>query len=153
MQLSGADAAIAQIVHGAGIFNGFVGSPRPSLQTAGNFTAVTGDIYTLSDLFKASVASGPAIVGYQVALGAVPDGVHGGQLILNGSVVTDGRTSFSADEFAQLTYTTGEDKSQQSLVVVAQTGTRLSGGTVIRETDSQAVQITANVSGTARSTR
>ena len=35
------------------------------------------------------------------------------------------------------------DKSQQSLVVVAQTGTRLSDGTMIHETDSQAVQITA----------
>ena len=39
------------------------------------------------------------------------------------------------------------DGSQQSLVVVAQTGTRLSDGTVIRETDSQAVQITADVTG------
>ena len=114
---------------------------------AGSFTAVTGDIYTLSDLFKASVPSGPAVVGYRVALGAVPDGVLGGQLRLNGDLVADGRTSFSADEFAHLTYTTGEDKSQQSLVVVAQTGTRLSDGTMIHETDSQAVQITANVSG------
>ena len=38
--LAGADAAIADIVQAAGIFNGFVGSARPTLQTDGNFTAV-----------------------------------------------------------------------------------------------------------------
>ena len=80
-----------------------------------------------------------------MALGAVPDG--GGELRLNGDLVADGRTSFSADEFAHLTYTTGADRSQQSLVVVAQTGTRLADGTMSHETDSQAVQITANVTG------
>ena len=32
--------------------------------------------------------------------------------------------------------------------MVAQTGTRLSDGTLIHETDSPAVQITANVTGT-----
>ena len=51
-----------------------------------------------------------AIVGYRVALGAVPDGVLGGQLQLNGDPVTDGRTSFTADEFAHLTYTTGDGR-------------------------------------------
>ena len=45
---------IAGIVQGAGIFTGFVGSARPTLQTDGNFTAVTGDIYRMSDLFKAA---------------------------------------------------------------------------------------------------
>ena len=49
---------ITDIVQAAKILNGFVGSPRPTLQTDGNFTAVTGDIYTLSDLFKASAATG-----------------------------------------------------------------------------------------------
>jgi hypothetical protein len=90
-----------------------------------------------------------------VALGAVPDGHIGGDLQLNGVSVLD-RTSFTADEFAQLTYTTGELGSQQSLVVVAQTGTRLAVpagspagtlGALSHETDSQAVQITASVTG------
>ena len=46
--LSGADAVITDIVKAAKIHNGFVGSPRPTLQTDGNFTAVTGDIYTMT---------------------------------------------------------------------------------------------------------
>ena len=58
---------------------------------AGMFTAVTGDIYPMSELFKASAPTGPAIAGYRVALGAVPDGVLGGKLRLNGDPVTDGR--------------------------------------------------------------
>ena len=57
--------------------------------TAGMFTAVTGDIYRMSELFKASAPTGQTIAGYRVALGAVPDGVLGGKLRLNGDPVTD----------------------------------------------------------------
>ena len=78
----GADAAIVSIVQGAGIFNGFVGSTRPTLQTDGNFTAIAGDIYRMSDLFKASAPTGQTIAGYRVALGASGGG---GQLQLNGT--------------------------------------------------------------------
>jgi hypothetical protein len=121
--------------------------------TAGMFTAVTGDIYRMSELFKASAPTGQTIAGYRVALGASGGGA---QLQLNGDPVIDGRTSFTAEEFAHLTYTTGDTGSQQSLMVVAQTGTRLpvptdspagTLGALIHETDSQALQITANVTG------
>ncbi|MEA2742807.1 MAG: hypothetical protein QOG25_1178, partial [Acetobacteraceae bacterium] len=53
----------------------------------------------------------------------------------------------TANEFAQLTYTAGEDGTQQSLVVVAQTGTRLANGSLSQVTDSQAIQISASVTG------
>ena len=138
---TGTDANIVGIVRQAGIFSGFGGSARASLQTDGNFTAAAGDVYRMSALFKASAPTGQTIAGYRVALG---DG--GGQLLLGGVDVSD-RTSFSADEFAHLTYTAGADGSQQSLLVIAQTGTRLSDGTLSREIDSPAVQITADVTG------
>ena len=76
--LTGADAAIAGIVQGAGIFTGFVGSARPSLQADGNFNAVTSDIYRMNDLFKGSAPTGQTIAGYRVALGAVAEGHTGG---------------------------------------------------------------------------
>ena len=138
---TGTDANIVGIVQQAGIFSGFGGPARPSLQTDGNFTAVAGDVYRMSALFKASAPTGETIAGYRVALG---DG--GGQLLLGGIDVSD-RTSFSADEFAHLTYTAGGDGTQQGLLVIAQTGTRLSDGTLSREVDSTAVQIAANVTG------
>ena len=105
----GLTPTIAGIVQEAGIFTGFVGSTRPTLQTDGNFTAVTGDIYRMSDLFKASAPTGQTIAGYRVALGAWLTAI-GGELQLNGEPVTDGRTSFTADEFAHLTYTTGDGR-------------------------------------------
>jgi hypothetical protein len=150
---SEADAATVSIVQQAGIFTGFVGTTRPTVQTDGNFTAIAGDIYRMSDLFKASAPTGQTIAGYRVALGASGGGA---QLQLNGDPVIDGRTSFTAEEFAHLTYTTGDTGSQQSLMVIAQTGTRLpvptdspagTLGALIHETDSQALQITANVTG------
>ena len=147
MTATGADADIADIVRGAGIFGGFVGAARPTLQTDGNFTAATGDVYRMSDLFKGRAPSGQAIAGYRVALGDVAPGDTGGTLWLGDKDVSD-RTSFTADEFAQLTYTAGTDGSQQNLVVVAQTGIRQADDTLIREADSQAVQITADVTGT-----
>jgi hypothetical protein len=138
---TGTDANIVGIVQQAGIFSGFGGSARLSLQTDGNFSAVAGDVYRMSALFAAAGPTGQTIAGYRVALG---DG--DGKLLLSGVDVSD-RTSFSADEFAHLTYTAGADGSQQSLLVIAQTGKRLSEGTLSREVDSTAVQITADVTG------
>ena len=63
-----ADANVAGIVQQAGIFTGFGGTARPSLQTDGNFTAAAGDVYRLNSLFQASSPSGHAIAGYRVAL-------------------------------------------------------------------------------------
>jgi hypothetical protein len=137
-----ADADIVAVVKEAGILTG-VGSGRPTLSTDGNFTAVAGDIYRLADLFKGSAPTGQSVAGYRVALGGSGDG----QMLLN-NVPVAGRTSFTADEFAHLTYQAGADASQQSLVVVAQTGKRLADGTLNGVTDSQAVQIGATVTGT-----
>jgi hypothetical protein len=111
------------------------------MRTDGNFTAAAGDVLSLSALFKASAPTGKTVAGYRVALGG-----GGGKLLLNGGDVAD-RTSFTADEFAHLTYTTGADGSQQSLTVIAQTGTRGLDGTLNQEVDSTALQITAHVTG------
>jgi hypothetical protein len=111
------------------------------LQTDGNFTAQANDSYRMSELFQASAATGQTMAGYRVALGDGGDG----KLMLGSTDVT-GQTDFTADQFRQLTYVAGAGGSQ-SLTVVAQTGTRLSDGTLSREIDSTAVQITANVTG------
>ena len=121
------------------------------MQTDGNFTAKAGDIYRMSDLFQASAPTGQTIAGFRVALGDVAVGDGGGKLQLNGADIDPARTSFSADEFAQLTYVAGTH-GPQNLVVIAQTGTRLTNtdgslGALTHEIDSAAVQITANVTG------
>ncbi len=138
---SGPDGNIADVVSEASIFTGFGGTSAPTLQTAGNFTAVSGEAYRLSDLFQGSAPSGQTVGGYRVALG---DG--SGHLWLNGTDVSN-QTTFSASDFGNLTYTTGANGSQQDLVVVAQTGTLQSNGSLTMVTDSTPVQITANVTG------
>ncbi|HYZ25170.1 MAG TPA: hypothetical protein VE690_23780, partial [Rhodopila sp.] len=109
---------------------------------SGTVTAVAGDTFRVNDLFKASAVSGQSVLGYHVALGG-----NGGQLLLNGVDVST-RSSFTADEFAHLTFVAGAQGSQQNLTVVAQAGKTLSHGTISGQTDSQAVQITAAVTGT-----
>ena len=157
LQPSDADANTVSIAQQAGIFTGFVGSTRPTLQTDGNFTAKAGDTFRMSSLFSASAPTGQTIAGFRVALGGVApgDGVASGGKLFLGTLDVSDRTSFSADEFAHLTYATGTGGSQ-SLVVVAQTGTRLAApagspagtlGALTHEIDSPAVQITANVTG------
>ena len=141
-----ADADTVSIAQQAGIFTGFVGSTRPTLQTGGNFTAKAGDIFRMSDLFKASAPSGQTLAGFRVALGGVASADGAGKLYL-GTLDVSSRTSFSAEDFAHLTYVTGTG-GPQSLVVIAQTGTMHTDGTLSREIDSPAVQITANATGT-----
>jgi hypothetical protein len=120
---------------------------------AGAFTAVAGDIFRMSDLFKAGAPTDQTIAGFRVALGGVAAGDAGGTLWLDGKDVT-ARTSFTADEFAHLTYNTTGASGAQSLVVIAQTGTRQpnrpdgSLGPLSREVDSAAVQVTATVNAT-----
>jgi hypothetical protein len=138
---AGADFDVVTIVKEASVFTG-AGSGRPTLDTTGNFTAVSGDTDRLGDLFKGSAPAGQAVAGYRVALGS-----GSGQILLN-NVDVSSRTSFTADEFSHLTYTAGDDQTQQSLTVVAQTGTRLASGALSQITDSEAVQVTANVTGT-----
>ncbi len=139
---SGADASTTALAQSADIFSGLTGTTRPTLATQGNFTAVAGDVYTLSSLFKATAPAGNSIAGYRVALG---DG--GGELLLNGVAVTN-QTSFTAAQFAELTYVAGPNGDQQSLTVAAQTGTLLASGAIVGEVDSQAEQIAASVTGT-----
>ena len=91
---------------------------------AGDFTAKAGDIYRMSDLFQTTAPTGQTTAGFRVALGDVATGDGGGKLQLERRGYRPARTSFSADEFAQLTYVAGT-AGPQSLVVVAQTGTRL----------------------------
>ena len=141
--LTGPDAASISIAQSANIFAGFGGAARPGLTTVGNFTADTGDKYSLGDLFNATPASD--IVGYRVALG--DSSGNNGHLLLNGKDVT-GQSTFSADEFANLQYVAGASSSSQSIEVVAQSGTALADGSVSNEVDSPAVQITASVTGT-----
>jgi hypothetical protein len=136
---SGADVAITSLAQQAGIFSGFAGTTRPTLQTDGNFSAAAGDVYRMSDLFKASGAKGQTIIGYRVALGE-----GGGHLWLNGKDVTT-QIDFTAADFAHLTYATDVKGTQQSLLVLAQTGTLLPGGALSHEVDSAAVQITVDV--------
>src|SRR5690242_8356250 len=65
---------------------------------SGAITAQAGDTYRMGDLFKGSTTSGQPVAGYRVALGGA-----GGQLLLDGVDVA-GRSSFTADEFAHLTF-------------------------------------------------
>ena len=65
----GADAHVVSIAQQAGIFTGFVGSTRPTLQTDGNFTAVAGDIYRLSEPVQCERADRQIDRRVRVALG------------------------------------------------------------------------------------
>ncbi len=144
-QPTGTDAASIAVAQSANIFTGFNGAARPSLTTVGNFTVDASDKYSLSDLYTAkAVSGGGAVVGYRVALG--DNSGTNGQLLLDGKDVT-GQATFTADQFANLQYVAGVSGSQ-TLEVAAQTGTRLSDGSLFNEIDSPAVQITASVTGT-----
>ena len=135
------DAAAVDVAKQAGILGGWTGAPRPTLRTDGNFTANAADTYRMSDLFQASAPSGQSIAGYRVALSG-----SGGKLMLGSQDVTN-QVNFTADEFANLSYLAGGIGDSQSLTVAAQLGTRQSDNTLTREIDSQAVQITASVTG------
>ncbi|MBS0644508.1 MAG: hypothetical protein JSS43_31970 [Proteobacteria bacterium] len=141
-QASGPDADLIAMVKEANILTGTSVAGRPQLSTGGNFTARPGDSYRMGDLFKASAPAGQSLFGYHVALTG-----SGGQLLLNGQDVS-GRSSFSAEEFAHLSFVAGAQDSQQSLTVVAQAAKRLRNGTFGAVADSQAVQINAAVTGT-----
>ena len=55
---TGTDANVVSIVQESGVFTGLANSGRPTLQTAGNFTADAGDIYRLDGLFEGDRAHG-----------------------------------------------------------------------------------------------
>jgi hypothetical protein len=143
--VTGGDSNAMSIAQQASIFTGFgATTARPTLSSVGNLTAAAGDTLSLSSLYTATPPGGGAIAGYRVALG---DDTAGGSLMLNGVDVT-GQVDFTPDQFDQLSYVAGASGTTQSLVVVAQTGTANSDGTLSDVTDSPAVQITASVTGT-----
>jgi len=116
---------------------------RPSVTTAGDFTAVAGDKYALASLF-----AGPASAqNYKVALRGDQATPNGGQLVLNG-VDVSGRQNFLPYEFSKLSFVAGPSGSAQDLLVVAQTGTLANNDTLTNPVDSPAMQITATVTGT-----
>lgn len=114
---------------------------------SGTFTAAESDLFSLGDLYTATAPTGSSVAGYKVTLRSDPASPNGGQLLLGDKDVT-GQLSFTADEFSRLHFEAGPSGGQQDLVVVAQLGTRLANGTLSNVTDSPAVQITANVTGT-----
>ena len=111
---------------------------EPIDQEIGFDTNVAGGSYRMGDLFTSSAPGGQAIIGYQVNL---VDG--GGKLQVSGLDVL-GKTNFTADEFAHLTYIAGTDGTQphQSLTVSAKTATILTDGTI-----SQVIGFDANSAG------
>ena len=142
----GDDANFVNTAQEASIFTGF-GRARPGLATVGNFTAADSDLFSLGDLYTATAPAGGSIAGYKVALRGDPGAPNAGQLLLGDKDVT-GQLSFTADEFSRLHFKAGKSGTQQDLVVVAQTGTRLADGTLSNVVDSSAVQVTASVTGT-----
>jgi len=111
---------------------------EPIDQEIGFDTNVAGGSYRMGDLFTSSAPAGQAIIGYQVNL---VDG--GGKLQVSGQDVL-GKTNFTADEFARLTYIAGTDGTQphQSLRVSAKTATILTDGMI-----SQDIGFDANSAG------
>jgi hypothetical protein len=137
-----ADAQAAAIVREANVLTG-TGSGTPQLATVGNLTGIAGDTYSLGALFKATGANGQSISGYRVALG----GAGNGTLQLNGVDVSD-QTSFTAAQFAQLTYVMGDNGAARSLTVAAQSTSRRAGSQLTNTVDSAPIQINLATTGT-----
>ena len=141
------DAAFVGVAQEAAIFTGTGSGSRPTLSTVGNVTSDAGDLLSVSNLYSTTAPTGGTVAGYRVALrDEDPSDPGGGRLMLGTTDVT-GQTSFTADQFAQLHYVAGSSGSAQDLVVVAQTGTTDSDGTLHNVTDSAAVAITLSATG------
>ena len=137
---AGADAGFVAVAKEA---SAATAATRPSVTTAGNFTAAAGDKFALASLF-----GGPATAqNYKVALRGDQAPPNGGQLMLSGADVSS-RQNFSPYEFSQLSFVAGPSGSSQDLLVVAQTGTLANNDTLTNPVDSPAIQITASVTGT-----
>ncbi len=111
----------------ANLQNASAGAAAPRVTTVGNFSGHATDQYRLAGLFNATPASSQSITGFQVALRGA------GQLLLNGTAVLSTQTSFTPDQFQQLTFAAGAGPSD--LLVSAQSGTA----------SSRAVQITNSI--------
>lgn len=98
-----------------------------SAAQAGSFTAEPGDVYRLSDLFRGSAPSGQMIAAYRIALANRGD--FTARLILNGADVNN-QTTFTPDQFSDLTCQAETIGSQQGMTVAAQTGRKLPNGTL-----------------------
>jgi hypothetical protein len=112
----------------------------------GSFTAEAGDMLSLRHLYSAGGQAYSDSMRYRVALRDNPAGPGGGRLMLDDQDVTD-RIEFSAMEFARLQFIAGADGAETDLVV-ARSGTPDGAGGLRNFVDSQAVQVTAQVTGT-----
>jgi hypothetical protein len=145
---AGADeAAFLQVVKDSMLHAPIGNKARPTLTTVGNFTSEAGDMLSLRDLYSAGSAAYSDSTHYRVALRDNPSGPGGGRLMLDDQDVTD-RVEFTAMEFARLQFIAGADGAETDLVVVARSGTPDGAGGLRSFVDSQAVQITARVTGT-----
>lgn len=143
---------IFDLAQSAQIFRGFGKNTPPSLtSTTGNFTLGGNQAVTLSDLFQAApgiTSAANAITSYKVAIGGT---VSQGTLYLNGVAVAGAglgagklaRTSFTPDEFAQLSYQSGAVGSNDSLIVAAVA----TDANTNYQVWSPAIEINANVNG------
>src|SRR5262249_33939633 len=102
--------------------------------TVGNFTAQSGDLYKVSDLFSITQAKNAKITTVDVAVRGT------GTLLLDGVDVT-GQSHFTEDEFKRLQLQVGSNPGDAADLVVA--ATTQTGA-------SQALSLTATV-GTRRS--
>ncbi|MEN0074503.1 MAG: hypothetical protein AAGC69_08970 [Paracraurococcus sp.] len=142
------DAAFLRVAQGSALFNGLGGTTtRPSLSTAGNFTAEAGDSLGLRDLFDAGDNAYDTVALYRVALRDDPDSPGGGRLMLRGEDVTS-RIDFTPAEFNELQFVAGPNGAGTDLVVVARQGKSDGKGGLTGIVDSPAVQITASTTGT-----
>ncbi len=121
---SGQDASIASTASASGASTTAAPTVTDTVDIsnaalAGSFTAETADVYRLDDLFQGSAASGQAIAGYRVALDNGGDTTA--HLLLNG-IDVGSQTSFTPDQFSDLTYEAGADGSEQ---VIAHLGDSL----------------------------
>ncbi|MBV8167880.1 MAG: hypothetical protein JO021_13885 [Alphaproteobacteria bacterium] len=113
----------------ASLLRGFFPDSDPSLATVGNFTAQSGDLYKVSDLYTITQAKSATITTVDVAVRGA------GTLLLDGVDVT-GQTHFTEDEFKRLQLQVGSNPGDAADLVVA--ATTQTGA-------SQALSLTATV--------
>jgi hypothetical protein len=137
-----AESAAIILEQEAGIYSGYGTNARPSLTSVGNFTAETGDSYTVGDLVTASSTAADPITNYEVQV------TGNATLELNGVDVTT-QGNFTAAELASLQLVTSSTSGDTAnLVVVAQTDPTTSSGVAEGLIDSPAVSLTVTNTGT-----
>ncbi len=105
---------LALLAFGANLTAGSTTAQQPTISAAGNFTAVSGDLYRVATLINVAPASGSTITSYNLGVRG------GGALVLDGADVDPNtKTSFTADEFSRLQFRAGSTASD---FIVSATG-------------------------------